>query len=84
MRYADIYCECEEVFSPTHGYKFTGPCIVTARSCSVFVPANELFAYRQGELIQDAMPSVSPDDREFLISGMSPEGWKQTFGDNDE
>lgn len=79
MRYADSSCTYEEVFQPAHGYKFTGPCFVTGKPYSVFVPAAELFAYRQGAYIQNAMPSVSREDREFLLSGMSPEAWDATF-----
>lgn len=31
-------------------------------------------------LIQNAMPDVSAEDREFLISGCTPEDWKALFG----
>ncbi len=58
---------------------------MTKKPYSVTIPGNELFKYRQGEYIQEAMPSVSADDREFLISGTSPEGWEILFppdGDN--
>jgi len=84
MRYADSHCESKEVFEPVHGRVFTGKCVVTGKPHSVFVPAAELFAYRQGKLIQDAMPSVGKDDREFLMSGMSPEGWEQAMGPEPE
>ena len=29
--------------------------------------------------IQDAMPTTSANDREFLISGMTPEEWDEMF-----
>lgn len=35
--------------------------------------------YEGGALIQDAMPNVSADDREFLISGICPKCWDSTF-----
>ena len=35
----------------------------------VMVPAEELFEYRNGEYIQDALVSVSALDREFLLTG---------------
>jgi len=73
MRYLDINCSYTE---NQHGYIFTGPCIITGKRYSVFVPGPELFAYRQGALMQNAMPSVSAEDREFLMSGISPEGWE--------
>lgn len=87
MRYADSKCTYREVFPPEYpsqGYVFTGKCVITGAECSVFVPGAELYAYRQGALIQNAMPSVSVDDREFLMSGMSPAGWKATFGDESD
>lgn len=34
-------------------------------------------AWMNGMLIQDAMPNISPDDREFLISGMVPSEWDE-------
>jgi hypothetical protein len=54
--------------------------MVTRKMYSVRVPKAELYAYNQGMCIQEAMPSVSKNDREFLMSGYSPEGWKQVFG----
>ncbi len=83
MRYADSNCTHTEVYQPKHGYRFTGPCLITGNQYSVFVPARELFAHRSGALIQDAMPSVSAGDREFLMTGMSPDGWNQAFPNED-
>ena len=34
-------------------------------------------------LIQHAMPYLSSDDREFLISGVTPSEWEEAFGDED-
>ncbi len=81
MRYADNYCTYTEQYQPTHTYTFTGPCVVTGKPYSVTVPADGLYRYRQGAYIQDAFPNLSKEDREFLISGMSPEGWKSAFGE---
>lgn len=81
MRYADMYCKYIETYNP-HMYVFTGPCKHTKKLYAVKVPAEELHKYRQGAMIQDAMPSVSLEDREFLISGYSPEGWNALFADS--
>lgn len=63
----------------------SGPCIVTKKEYSVTVPE---VGYRQwatgNALIQKALPSVSKDDREFLISGTSPEGWNAMFGEDED
>lgn len=82
MRYADTRCVYVEQYIPKHVYIFTGKCMVTGKMHSVMVPAEELYAYRQGAAIQYAMPSVSSEDCEFLMNGISPEGWKQM--DEDE
>ena len=39
----------------------------------------QLTIWQRGELIQNAMPYLSADDREFLISGTTPEEWKALF-----
>lgn len=82
MNYADKFCTYTED-PKAQTYTFSGVCRQTGKPYSVTVPAKELFAYRQGESIQKAMPSVSRDDREFLMSGYSPEGWNAVFGDDE-
>ncbi len=37
-----------------------------------------------GMLVQDAMPDVSPDDREFLMTGITPKEWTDAFGEAPE
>ena len=41
----------------------------------------ELDDWTSGTLIQDAMPSLSADDREFLMTGATPEEWNEMFPD---
>lgn len=67
MYYADRACLIQSTGSH---YIVSGKDVFTGRVVVVKVPANELYAYRQGKMIQDAMPSLSADEREFLISGM--------------
>ncbi|MDQ3398543.1 MAG: hypothetical protein M3511_12390 [Deinococcota bacterium] len=38
-------------------------------------------AWRAGALIQDIMPHLSAQEREFLVSGVTPEEWRRVFGD---
>lgn len=58
----------------------TGKCTFIAQEYTCTVPTQELERFLSGVHAQTAMPSVSPDDREFLISGISPAGWKKAFG----
>jgi len=47
---------------------------------------DRLLRWLQGEdqeHIQTAFPNMSPDDREFLISGTMPEDWDLVFGPDD-
>ena len=36
------------------------------------------------ELIQDHFPELTPDEREFLMTGVTPEEWNQMFPDEEE
>jgi len=44
------------------------------------VDQDDLNRWMQGELIQNAMPYLTPDEREFLMTGILPEEWEQMFG----
>jgi hypothetical protein len=37
-----------------------------------------------GELIQNIVPNLLKDEREFLISGITPEEWEVAFADMEE
>lgn len=39
----------------------------------------EFNEWRGGALIQEAMPNASAEDREFIISGYTPEDWNKMF-----
>lgn len=40
------------------------------------VTPSNLQSWQDGDLISDAMPNVSADDREFLLTGITPEEWE--------
>lgn len=44
------------------------------------VTQEQLDRWEAGELIQNAMPNVSPEHREFIMTGISPTEWEDTFG----
>ena len=83
MRYADSCCSYTEIYHPTHQYVFTGPCMSCKTEQAITVLAPELYVYRSGQLIQQAL-SNSADEREFLMSGICPACWKKMFGDEDD
>ena len=49
------------------------------------VTEEQVNRWQAGELIQDVMPNLSADDREFLMTGSTPDEWDEVFGgDEDE
>lgn len=66
-------------------------CIVrdshTGKTMEFGCPADTIIAggiaYHEGELIQDAFPSLNADEREFLLSGLTPEEFDALFCDED-
>jgi hypothetical protein len=38
--------------------------------------------YHSKELIQNIVPNLSMEEREFLMTGITPEEWNNTFGEN--
>lgn len=53
-----------------------------AHTLDIPVTQEQLDDWREGTLIQNAMPNLSPDDREFLMTGMTPDEWEEMMGDN--
>ena len=63
-----------------------GKCIHTGKTYRT-APFNELAwqSWRYLRVpIQVALPELENYDREFLMSGFSPEGWDEFFGTDDE
>lgn len=50
------------------------------RTKEINVTEEQLLAWETGELIQNAMPQLSADDREFVKTGITGEEWDQLFG----
>lgn len=47
-----------------------------ANTREINITHGQLTAWHSGQLIQDACPNLSAEDREFLISGLTPEDWQ--------
>lgn len=41
-------------------------------------------AHKAGTLIQDAMPDLTPGQREFYMSGITDEEWDAEYGKDDQ
>lgn len=57
----------------------------TTNEMEVNITQEQLDKWQQGdELIQFALPHLSPDEREFLMTGMTPEVWDRLFNGKSE
>ena len=59
--------------------QITKQCMLTGdtNTMEIDVTQDQLDAWKNGMLIQDAMPDLTADHREFLISGTTPEMWSK-------
>lgn len=55
-----------------------------AHTLDIPVTQEQLDDWRGGTLIQNAMPNLSPDDREFLMTGMTPDEWEDNYQGEDD
>jgi hypothetical protein len=46
----------------------------------IAVTAKQIASWEKGELIQDAMPNLTPAEREFIKMGITPDEWDDIFG----
>jgi hypothetical protein len=54
-----------------------GQCEITAKNFELFIPTEEFFIYTQGfKSIDEALKSLSKQEREFISKGISPEAQK--------
>jgi hypothetical protein len=60
-----------------------GQCEITAKNFELLIPTEEFFIYTQGfKKLDEALKSLSKDEREFISKGISPEGQKTHFPQN--
>lgn len=45
----------------------------------MFLDISDFYDWREGRSIQHAMPYLSADEREFLMTGITAEEWDTTF-----
>ena len=54
------------------------------RTLDIPVTHDQLYEWQQrGVMIQNAMPNLTADQREFLMTGVTAEEWKEMWGDED-
>ena len=57
----------------------TSPFSGNTNSMEIEVTQEQLSSWENGTLIQNAIPNLSADEREFIMSGITPEEWDSAF-----
>lgn len=63
--------------------------IITGKEGSMEIPlSQEEFetsynSWRSGTLIQEAFPTLTVEQREFLMTGITPDEWSRAFGEEE-
>lgn len=84
-RPVDLLCPPQWAFESTpEGLKVSRVSVFSRKLNSMVLPVAqdriEVWASGAGALIQDAFPELNADQREFLMSGATPEEWEDMFG----
>ena len=60
--------------------------VMTGEKNEMLLPVTneQIERWQNGELIQNVFPHLTPSEREFLISGVTPEEWGQMESDMEE
>ena len=60
--------------------------ILTGKTHTMDLPVTlkQLQRHANGELAQLVFPYLTPEQREFIISGITPEEWAEQFPDEDD
>ena len=53
------------------------------RTLEINITQDQFDAWKNGMLIQDAMPNISAEDREFVMTGTIKEEWDELKLDDD-
>jgi len=57
----------------------TSPFSGKTNSMEIEVTQEQISSWENGTLIQDAMPHLTPDEREFIKTGITREEWDNAF-----
>ena len=56
-------------------------CVECGKQATLMISKAQLVKWLEGDYIQVAMPQLSADDRELIISGTHPKCFEELFGD---
>jgi hypothetical protein len=69
---------------------YTKKCPFTGQMNSMEIPMNQrafdkaLKSWKEGKLIQDSFPNLTPEQREFIKTGITPRMWDEIFSEEED
>lgn len=72
--------DCHRSDNPDGSVIFSGKVKLTEKPMSVKVNQVDLDAYDNGAEFDEVFPYLSKEEREFMLRGMSQDGWDMIFG----
>lgn len=54
------------------------------RTLELPITPEQMAAFEAGALIQEAFPALTPDQREFILTGITAEEWDELFPPEEE
>jgi hypothetical protein len=64
--------------------RMTSPFTGIEHEQEIDVTVDQIQAWKDGALIQNAMPNLTADEREFIKTGITAEEWDKYVGGDDE
>mgnify|MGYP003665996390 CR=1 FL=1 len=66
--------------------EITKQCMLTGDTNTMDIPVtqDQLDGWTNGMLIQEAMPNLTAEHREFIMTGTTPEVWTKNFSEVEE
>lgn len=61
----------------------TSPFTGESRSLDIPITEAQYDTWRSGALIQNAMPHLTPGEREFILTGITDDEWDNLFAEED-
>jgi adenine C2-methylase RlmN of 23S rRNA A2503 and tRNA A37 len=61
----------------------TSPVTKVTVSLDIDITEEQMFQWLHGKVIQEAMPNISADEREFIKTGLCPDYWEYLMGEEE-
>lgn len=61
----------------------TDPFTGKTNTMDLDITDEQVHAFCNGTLVQNAFPHLTPDELAFILTGITPESWEEAFGSDE-